>query len=113
MIGELIAIISWILIPISSYVIARKLKNDAIDDVLGYFESEDGLQYLYKVGIVLGTGLMKGTGINMKGKKFKLEDVIGQIIGGYVEGFAKKLAGGEQSTQPTQKPKEAQTVPKM
>ena len=113
MIGELIAVISWLLIPISSYVIARKLKNDAIDDVLGYFESEDGLKYIYKLGVVAGSGLMKGTGINIKGKKFKIEDVIGQIIAGYAEGFIGKLAGGQQTEGTQQKAKESQSVPKM
>jgi len=113
LIGELIAVISWLLIPISSYVIARKLKNDAIDDVLGYFESEDGLKYIYKLGVVAGSGLMKGTGINIKGKKFKIEDVIGQIIAGYAEGFIGKLAGGQQTEGTQQKAKESQSVPKM
>jgi len=113
MIGELIGLIGLLLFPICTYLVARKLKNDAIDDVLGYFESEEGLQYIYKLAIVAGTGLMKGTGINLKGKKFKLEDVIGQIIGGYVEGIAKKLAGAEQTEGTQQKTKEGKSVPKM
>jgi len=113
MIGEIIGCISLLLFPICSYLIARKLKNDAIDGILGFFESEDGLNYIYKLGVVAGTGVMKGTGINMKGKKFKLDDVIGQVIAGYAEGLIKKLAGGEQTGETQQKPKESQSVPKM
>jgi len=113
MIGEIIGLISLLLFPICTYLVAKKLKNDAIDDVLGYFESEEGLQYIYKMAVVAGTGIMKGTGINLKGKKFKLEDIIGQVIGGYVEGWAEKLAGRQQSGETQQKTKESQSVPKM
>ena len=113
MIGEIIGLISLLLFPICTYLVAKKLKNDAIDDVLGYFESEEGLQYIYKMAVVAGTGIMKGTGINLKGKKFKLEDIIGQVIGSYVEGIAKKLAGGAPATEGQQKPKEGKSVPRM
>ena len=113
MIGEIIGLISLLLFPICTYLVAKKLKNDAIDDVLGYFESEDGLKYIYKLGVVAGSGLMKGTGINLKGKKFKLEDVIGQIIAGYAEGFIGQLGGGQQPGETQQKTKEGNSVPKM
>jgi len=109
MIGELIGLMGLLLFPICTYLVARKLKNDAIDDVLGYFESEEGLKYIYRLGVVAGTGLIKGTGINIKGK-FKLEDVIGQIISGYAQRF---LGGQEQTAAQPQKPKEGKSVPKM
>jgi len=115
MIGEIITIFAFVFYPICSFVIARYIKNSAIDDVLGYLESEEGLKYVYKLGVVAGSGLRQGIGLSKGKGKFSLEGVVMEAVGGFVENIANKYLGGgqEQSGQQQQKPKERRSVPKM
>lgn len=85
MIGELLAVTSLLLFPIATYIVAKKIKNDAIDDVLGYLESDEGLKYIYKLGVVAGSGVRQGVGLGKKGGKFSMEDIVGQAIGGFIQ----------------------------
>ena len=113
MIGELIAVISWLLIPISSYVIARKLKNDAIDDVLGYFESEEGEKYIYRLGAIAASGFGQGIGLSKGKGKFSWEGLLAEIAGKYAQQWLGKAVGGQQTEGTQQKRKEGKSVPKM
>lgn len=113
MIGELIGVIGLLLFPICTYVIAKRLKNDAIDDILGYLESDEGLKYIYKLGVVAGSGIRQGIGISKGKGKFNLEAIVGEAIGGFAQQFLNKAVGGQESGGTPEKTKERRSVPKM
>lgn len=46
---------------------------------------------IYILGGLLGQGIKSGIGLPKKGGKFKIEDIIGQLIGGFVENMAGNL----------------------
>jgi hypothetical protein len=54
---------------------------------------------LYTVGAILGNGIRQGIGINAKGGKFKLDNIIGEVV----SGLAQKYLGMGQQEQPQQK----------
>ena len=69
-----------------------------LEMILQNVSSDEGLQkQIYSVGVLFGSGIAKGTGIQ-GGGKFKFTDIIGQGIAGWVQG----MMGGKAQQQTEQ-----------
>jgi hypothetical protein len=67
-------------------MIKRSLSTDKliekIEDISDEIMTNKELQAkIYTIGAILGNGIRQGIGINTKGGKFKMEDIVGQVIG--------------------------------
>ncbi len=103
----LTAFITSLIGLLGSFFILKKMKNEAIDEVFGYFESEDGLKFIYKMGVVAGNGLKQGVGLPNKGGKFKMDDLISGAVSGFAQNFLAKSAnrvGSNPALNPVQNP---------
>lgn len=58
---------------------------------LTWIQTEQAAKLLYQVGGVIASGAKSGFGLNPRGGKFKIEDIIGQLIGKYAEGAIQKF----------------------
>ena len=82
----------------SMYVIAKTLtKPEKLMDTFDYFLNEltqnvEMQKKVYVLGILLGQGIASGAGLKGKGGKFKLDDIVGQGIGMFIE----KMLGGKE-----------------
>jgi len=69
--------------------VADELINEQIDirkaDVEKWINSETGQKAFYSVGALIGNGAKAGIGLNTRGGKFKIEDIIAQIAGSFIE----------------------------
>lgn len=58
-----------------------------IDEVEGYVASPEGAKVIYSIGGLIGNGAAKGFGVTGSRGKFKFEDILGQIAGGFVQRY--------------------------
>lgn len=98
---DIVDIILSIAIPLVSTVIGGTLvmklaKNSLKTEILDYLHTEEGAKMLYAIGALLGNGAKAGLGFNIKGGKFKWQDLLGEIAGGFI----KKTFGIEEQGSP-------------
>jgi hypothetical protein len=79
---------------------------DKIDMILTNVTSDTEIQKkIYVVGTLLGSAIAQGTGFKGAGGKFKLQDIVGMGI----QGFIQKMMGGAMGQQ--QEGTEMQVIP--
>ena len=98
---EIIALTSAVASPIATYFIGKRLINQAgsnmIDNVLDIIESDDAKnvlqnfinqestqKFFYEVGGLIGSGARSGLGIQKRGGKMGLKDLIISIAANYM-----------------------------
>jgi len=98
---EIIALTSAIVSPIATYFIGKRLINQAgnnmIDNIFDVIESEDAKnilqnfinqestqKFFYEVGGLIGSGARAGIGIQKRGGKMGLKDLIISIAANYM-----------------------------
>lgn len=86
------AIITTLSLVIGYYVLSKKaekmIETQKIlikNDVGKWLNSETGQKALYSIGALIGNGARTGIGLQTKTGKFKLQDLIGQIAGQYIQ----------------------------
>jgi len=101
MLLEIISLTSAIVSPIATYFIGKRLINQAgnnmIDNIFDVIESEDAKnllqnfinqestqKFFYELGGLIGSGARTGLGIQKKGGKMGLQDLIIAIAGNYL-----------------------------
>jgi len=87
---DIVDMILSIAIPLVSTVIGgtvvmKLAKNSLKTELLNYIGTEDGAKMLYAIGALLGNGAKAGLGFNIKGGKFKWQDLLGEIAGGFIK----------------------------
>lgn len=76
---------------VGAYVMLKKYgKSDVFIEILEDFvtdlsENAEMQKRIYIIGGILGNGIRQGVGIGKTKGKFKLEDLIMQVIGGYIQ----------------------------
>ena len=92
---------------IGAYVVAKKfLKPEIILDFSDVLLNElmQNVEYqkrIYVLGGLLGQGIKQGIGLPKTGGKFKIEDAIGALIGGFVQNIgANMFSTAQAQTQP-------------
>jgi hypothetical protein len=86
-----ITAIGCILAPIMTYaILKRTMKTEKIleisDELLTEITSNVEMQKkVYLIGVLVGKGIIDATGMKTGGGKFKLDNVIGQGIGMFIE----------------------------
>lgn len=90
--ASLSAIISGLTLLMGYYVLTKKAekmvekqKNLIKSDVQSWLNSENGQKALYSIGALVGNGARTGIGLQTKSGKFKWQDLVGQIVGSYVQ----------------------------
>jgi len=84
-------VISGLMLLIGTMYISKKLektieseKKKAKTEIQAWLNSENGQKALFTIGAIIGNGAKSGFGLTQKTGKFKMEDLIGQIVGNYV-----------------------------
>lgn len=90
---------SGICVFISGYVMLKMTEKRMKTQAIAWLQTEQAAKLLYQVGGIIASGAKSGFGLTQKTGKFKMDDMIGQLIGGFIQ---KKFLGGEQqqSSQP-------------
>lgn len=69
----------------------EKLAPSMIDYMINEFEayitSPEGAKTVYSIGGLIGNGAKQGLGLNPKRGKFKMDDLISGVIGGYIQQY--------------------------
>ena len=116
MLLEIIALTSAIASPIATYFIGKRLINQAgnnmIDNIFDVIESEDAKnilqnfinqestqKFFYEVGGLIGSGARTGLGIQKRGGKMGLQDLIIAIASNYL-GVSAGLEPAKTQPQP-------------
>ena len=105
----ILSAIGWILAVIIPYVMIKRTMNtekiieissELLDEITKNVEMQ---QKIYLIGVLLGKGIMDGTGVQGKGGKFNLKGVISEGIGKFIQSIIGKVAGGvaQQNVEPT------------
>ncbi len=63
----------------------KNLKISTKNDLESWLNSETGQKAIYAIGAIIGNGAKAGFGMGTKGGKFKWQDLLGEIIGGYAK----------------------------
>lgn len=111
MIGQIISVLIAVLSgSIMSYIMAKimvkNVKKEAepmIDKAYtqvftkfrAFLNEEDGQKMIYSLGVLMGNGARTGLGIQKTGGKFKIQDLIMQGVGQYIQS---KIQGVAQPT---------------
>jgi len=114
----ILLILNPILLGFIAYLSIRKLRNmipetieslkiDVKKEFEAWLNSETGQRAIYTIGAIIGNGAKEGFGMGKKGGKFKWQDLLGEIIGGYAK---QKLGLTEQGETPAPS---KESVPKM
>jgi hypothetical protein len=75
---------------------------EIVEDISDEIMTNKELQgKLYTVGAILGNGVRQGIGINTKGGKFKLDNIIGEVVGGLAKKYL-NIGGEQEQSQPQQ-----------
>lgn len=86
---------------LSTYFMGKRMLKNAISEVedLVYSlpQNEEGAKVLYSIGSLIGSGIRSGVGLQKGRGKFSFQDLIGQVIGNWVQG---QLPQGPQQGQP-------------
>ena len=87
----------------SIYFLARKLieneKKRLKTELEAWLNSENGQKALFSIGALMAAGMKSGMGLTQKGGKFKMEDLIGQIIGSFIQKQIPNLISQEQKPE--------------
>lgn len=70
----------------------KKIMNEMLNNA----ESQ---KQLYALGVLVGSGIRSGVGLNPKAGKFKFEDLIQQGIGMFLQNFMKGKSETEETTE--------------
>lgn len=105
-------ITSIILYATMKYLVPRMIedtKNDIKDDIQEWLNTENGQKAIYLIGTLIGNGAKAGIGLSKGSGKFKMEDLIGQAIGSFLQGGMGGLMPQQQgSEQPQQTPQQGE-----
>lgn len=80
------------------------------NEVETWLNSEKGQKALFQIGAIIGNGAKAGIGLESRGGKFKLQDLIGQIAMQYFTGNQGVFGQGQESPKPDRK--QLATLPK-
>lgn len=72
------------------YVVAKQMINEQKeklkDEFLDYLHSEEGSKLIYSIGALIGNGAKAGIGIQSRGGKMTLQDLIMGIAANFIQG---------------------------
>ena len=72
-------------------ILKRTISDDAILDKIDFItdeimKNEDLEKKVYSIGALLGSGIAQGTGLQKKGGKFGIQDLVMQVAGQWLAG---------------------------
>jgi len=79
-----------------TYAILRKVtSDDAILDKIDLItdevmKNEEMQKKVYSIGALIGSGIASGAGLQKKGGKFSLQDLVMQVAGQWIQGHIKQ-----------------------
>ena len=70
------------------------IKKDLKNEISGWLNSETGQKAIYSIGALIGNGAKAGIGMKNTSGKFKWDNLLGQIVGTYVQNKVIPSLGG-------------------
>ena len=98
--GVIISLFTLIAMRFYLPKLIKNEKNLMKNELEYWLNSETGQKALYMIGGLVSSGMRSGLGLNVKGGKFKLENIIAQLVGSYVEKRIIPSLGNQPEFQP-------------
>ena len=99
-------VIGWVIPVISGYVLFKtgclnaKIQEIVYESVSEVAENEDLQKKVYVIGALLGNGIKHGIGMNVKGGKFKISDIVSEGVGAFMRHIFSKVTPSEGEQEP-------------